>query len=167
MSRDAPRLAPHSLGAAPCGAYPRPAVTELQSQRGTSAVRGSPSQTRGSPLPCLSATQPHSDIPTIRLPWSSPLVSLSSRQTRADPRFGPLGPLAPARWDSGTSRSGISRGPRPALALLLEPSAGAAGRLRALCAWVRHFSAVSFSKDSIFLSISRLLVILFLCRGNC
>lgn len=63
----AARLAPRSRSA-PCGAHPRPAVTGRQSRRGTSAVRGSPSPTRGSPLPGLSATQPHPGIPTIRLP---------------------------------------------------------------------------------------------------
>lgn len=145
-----PRDLRRALGPAPCGAHPRPAVTERQSRRGTSAVRGSPSPTRGSPLPCLSATQPHPDIPTIRLPWSSPLVSLSSRPARADPRSGPLGPLAPARWDAGTSRSGTSQGPRQALALLLEPSAGAAGRLRALCARVLHFQLSRFLRVAFF-----------------
>ncbi|CAI9162557.1 unnamed protein product [Rangifer tarandus platyrhynchus] len=132
-----PRDLRRALGPVPCGAHPRPAVTELQSRRGASAARGSASPTRGSPLPCLSATQPHPDIPTIRLPWSSRsfpcLPPPPPPPARADPGSGPLGPRAPARWDAGTSRSGTSRGPRPALALLLEPSAGAAGRLRAPC----------------------------------
>lgn len=103
-----PRDLRRALGPVPCGAHPRPAVTELQSRRGASAARGSASPTRGSPLPCLSATQPHPDIPTIRLPWSSrsfPCLPPRHEQTRG-----------PVRSDPEPRRAGtpVPAGPAPA-----------------------------------------------------
>ena len=110
--------------------------------RGPRSLSSSPDEGRVLPPPSLSATQPHPDIATIRLPWSSrsvPCLPARHEQTRG-----------PVRSDAGTSRSGTSRGPRPALTRLLERSAGAAGRLRAPCPRVRPFQLPRFLRRMAF-----------------